>query len=146
MTTLGVLLVLGAADRCGPRIAGMTAALPLVTAPTLAWLAHEQGVDFAVGASIGSVAACAMLALFALAYALAARRWCSAVALLAGGAAIAVMTVPTVAASTSLAHALALALVACALVRSAMPRSAAVVAARPRWPQGRLWVALTVGA
>ena len=101
ITAVGALLVLLVAQRFGQRVAGLVAALPLVTAPALVWLAHDHGIAFAVGAAVGSVGACAMLAVFALAFSIASRRG-SAVALLAGGAAAALVTLPVLAVSGSL--------------------------------------------
>jgi hypothetical protein len=53
------------------RPAGRRASWPAcrtITGPALWWLALEQGHDYAGQAAVGSVAACALCALFALAY------------------------------------------------------------------------------
>src|SRR4051812_28516143 len=94
LTATMVLLVLAAARRAGPRLAGAVAALPTITAPTLAWLAHEHGAASAVDAAVASVAACAMLALFALAYARAAKHVGRTSALTCGVVAGTAMAVP----------------------------------------------------
>ncbi len=64
-----VLIVTLVARRCGPRLAGVIAALPTVTAPALGWLAHDRGTAPAISVAIASVSVCAMLAAFTLAYA-----------------------------------------------------------------------------
>lgn len=122
LTAFVVWLVMRVADRCGPRVGGVAAALPTVTAPTLLWVAHDQGVRFAAGAAVGSVAACAVLASFALTYALTARRRGSAVALTAGIAAVAVTALPALALSHSLGLSLLGALAAALLAGAAMRR------------------------
>lgn len=145
LTTAGALLVLAAAQRFGPRVAGLIAALPLVTAPALVWLAHDQGTAFAVGAAVSSVAACAMLAIFALIFSIASRYANVGVALAAGCLGAAVMTYPTLAASVSLVRAIALAMIFCGVVRFALPAPRSSVARRPASPRGSIGVALTVG-
>jgi hypothetical protein len=109
LTAAMVLMVMGVARLGRGRLAGVVAALPTVTAPTLAWLAHDRGIAYAVDAAIGSVAACAMLAAFAAAYALAARRWRGAVSLACGIGAAALLAGPSMTASARLNDALALA-------------------------------------
>lgn len=110
LTTGVVLLVMAVAQRCGRRVAGVLAALPTITGPTLAWTAVEQGPAFAVEAAIGSVAACAVLAMFALAYVHASRRCGVAGSLLCGVLAAAGVLLPAHAASHALPSALLLAL------------------------------------
>lgn len=146
LTAGTVLLVMAAARQGGRRLAGVVAALPTITAPTLAWLAHEQGVAFAISAAIGSVAACGMLAVFALGYARAAR--CgggAAVALVCGLGGAAVMALPAEVASTHLANALTLALGSCAIAFVAMPSLGAEVASRQRSRRSMFLVAATAG-
>ncbi len=53
LTAGTVLLVMAAARHGGRRVAGLVAALPTITAPTLAWLAHDEGMAFAISAAIG---------------------------------------------------------------------------------------------
>jgi len=145
LTAAAVMLVLTAAQRFGARVAGLVAALPLVTAPALAWSAHERGTAFAIGAAISSVAACAMLAVFALGFSIASRRRGGAVAVIAGTIAAALMALPVLAASESLSESLALALLCCAMVCCALPRSAGVAASRPSPAPNAAWVAGAVG-
>ena len=126
-----VWLVLAVARRIGRRWAGVCAALPIITAPTLAWLMHERGVSFAVGAAIASVSACAMLACFSVGYALAARHGGQLWALLCGLAGALALAWPALAASDSLAEALVLGMGCSALSLLCIPRSAHEAVARP---------------
>ncbi len=134
LTAASVLLVLAAARRCGPNVAGHVAAMPLITGPALGWLAHEQGVGFAVRASVSCVAACSMLSAFALLYAVACRRAGIGVAVLAGSAGAMAMTLPAIAASGDLVDALVLALgctaIACRGLRDGAAGAAAPAASR----------------
>jgi len=139
-----VLLVMVAARQGSRRWAGVVAALPTITAPTLAWLAHEEGVAFAISAAIGSVAACGMLAVFALGYAWVARHGI-AVALICGLGAALAMALPAEAASAHLASALVLALGCCAIAFAAMPSLGADPVSRPRSPRSMFVVALSAG-
>ncbi|WP_431046658.1 hypothetical protein [Roseateles sp. L2-2] len=132
LTAGTVLLVMAAARHGGRRVAGLVAALPTITAPTLAWLAHDEGMSFAISAAIGSVAACAMLAVFALGYARAARYGGGAVALACGLVGALTMALPAKAASADLSAALMLALGSCALTFAAMPRLGAEIVSRGR--------------
>ena len=74
LTAVAIVLLLAAAQRLGRHMAGILTGLPTVTGPALAWLAFEHGEFYAVDAAIGSVAACAACAVFALAYERASRR------------------------------------------------------------------------
>src|SRR4051794_22050881 len=94
LTAGTVLLVMVTAREGGRRLAGLVAALPTITAPTLAWLVHDEGMPFAVSAAVGSVAACAMLAVFALGYARAARHGSAAIAIVCGLGGALAMAVP----------------------------------------------------
>ena len=58
----------------GRHAGGLTAGMPVITAPALAWVAVEHGDDFAAQAAAGCVAVCSALALFAPCYARIARR------------------------------------------------------------------------
>lgn len=121
VTAAMVLIVMGLVGRAGQRLAGVVAALPTITAPTLGWLVHERGVSFAVSAAIGSVSACAMLAIFALGYALASRRVGSFAALLCGLVGALALALPAFVASASLADALTLALGCSTLALASIP-------------------------
>jgi hypothetical protein len=141
-----VLIVMVAARLGGRRVAGLVAALPTITAPTLAWLAHDEGLGFAISAAIGSVAACAMLAVFALGYARAARYGGGVVALLCGLGGALAMALPAKAASANLPSALMLALVCCAITFAAMPRLGAETLSLRRAPCSMWRVAAMAGA
>lgn len=132
LTTMGLLLVLVAARLGGRRMAGVLAALPTITAPTLAWTAWEQGTGFAVQAAIGSVASCAALAMFALAYVHASRRLAALHAMACGLAAAALVMWPAQLASQTLPAALSLALgfTLLAWARLPTPGTAAIGASR----------------
>jgi hypothetical protein len=86
--TLAPLLVAAAtlaARRWGPRVGGLVVGLPLTTGPIFLFLALDQGLDFAAGATLGILCGLVGLAAFALAYAAASRRtgWAGSLALAA---------------------------------------------------------------
>ncbi len=116
-----VALVMVVARHSSQRFAGLVAALPTVSAPTLVWLIQEHGPAFAVKAAIGSVSSCAMLAAFALAYATTARRGGVVVALLAGLSGALALAMPAMLMSDNLASATLLAVVACTIAMATMP-------------------------
>jgi hypothetical protein len=121
LTAGTVFFVTVAARHLGQRAAGVVAALPIITAPTLAWVSHEQGVQFAVEAAVGSVSACAILAIFALAYARGSRHGGAITALACGLAGALAIALPAAAVSARLGEALALALVCCAIAFVGLP-------------------------
>jgi uncharacterized membrane protein (GlpM family) len=85
VTPLMILAASLAGRRWGEMVGGWLVGLPLTSGPVAVFLALEQGPDFAVQASAGSLAGVAAQAGFAVAYARLARRgWGLA---LAGGAA-----------------------------------------------------------
>lgn len=145
LTAAAVLFVMLAARRGGRRWAGVVAALPLITAPTLAWIVHEDGVNFAISAAIGSTAACAMMAVFALGYALAARSHRAAVALLSGFGGALLMALPALMASEDAGDALMLAVGTCALAWLLMPNCGTDIAPRRRSFRSMLLVASVAG-
>lgn len=122
LTALVVAGVLFMARHLGQRAAGMLAALPTVTAPTLAWIAHDRGIAFAADAAIAGVAACAMLAAFAVGYTRAPQRGGSVLATLCGLTSAALVAWPVQRASHSLPSALMLAVLSCMLALLLMPR------------------------
>jgi hypothetical protein len=79
-----ILLATLAGRRWGPAVSGWLAGLPLTSAPVSLILALEQGPAFAARAALGSLFGLVSLALFALAYALAARRAAWPACVLAG--------------------------------------------------------------
>ena len=93
VTAVAIVLLLAAAQRLGRHVAGILTGLPTVTGPALVWLAVEHGEFYAVDAAIGSVAACAACAVFALAYERASRRTGPLTSLIVASAATALGTV-----------------------------------------------------
>ncbi|MCE4556681.1 hypothetical protein [Pelomonas cellulosilytica] len=128
LTMAGMLLVTAALHMGGRRLGGLLAGLPTITAPTLAWTALEQGTGFAVHAAIGSVASCAALAVFALAYVHASRSLRAAGALACGAGAAALAALPALQAADSLTAALVLAVSVTLAARAALPTPAPAAA------------------
>jgi hypothetical protein len=85
ITALCVATVLWMGRKFGDRASGVLAGLPIVTAPTLMWLATQPAPDFAIRAAVNSMSATAAYAFFALFYAHLCTRlralYCLAVAL-----------------------------------------------------------------
>jgi hypothetical protein len=84
------LLIAGvslAGRRWGPSISGWLSALPLISAPTVAFLLIDQGADFAARAAAATLVGLLSLGLFCLLYAQVARRAGLLPSLLAGWAA-----------------------------------------------------------
>jgi hypothetical protein len=121
LTAGSVLLVMTLARRGGRRAAGMVAALPTVTAPALAWLAHDRGDAFASEAAVASVAACAMLAAFAVVHAHVARHRGVVTTLACGVLGAALFAGPAALASATLTAASALAVFSCILALLCLP-------------------------
>lgn len=121
LTAGSVAVVMLLARRGGRRTAGLVAALPTVTAPALAWLAHDRGDALAAEAAIASLAACAMLAAFAVVHAHVARRCGVVTTLCCGVGAGAVLAGPTALASGTLTAALSLAVLSCVLALLCLP-------------------------
>lgn len=122
LTAATVGAVLMVAERFGRTVGGFCAALPTVTAPALAWLAHDRGAAFASQAAVAGVASCAMLAAFAFAYVRAPRRGGIGGAIACGAAAAAAMALPTWTASHDLPSAFALSVGAWIVALATMPR------------------------
>lgn len=79
--------------RFGPSISGWLVGLPFTSGPVSLFLALEQGTGFAATAAAGSIAGVSASALFAVAYAAAARRFTWPASLAVGTAAFAVAVV-----------------------------------------------------
>lgn len=94
LTAVTVALVLVLAQTIGRRLAGALAGLPVTTAPALLWIGMEQGPAFAAASAVGSIAACGVVAVFALAYERLSRRLGPAATLLASLAAAAFAALP----------------------------------------------------
>jgi len=138
LTAFAVAVVLMTAQLFGRRLAGMLAGMPVISAPALLWLAHDQGVDFAALSANGSIAACAAAALYAVVYDRLSHRFgplLSVSASLALGG-IAALLLSLLGAGTSVA--LALAVAACALALRALPADRPPPPPRSMWRQ--LWL------
>jgi len=122
LTAVSVVVLTKLGQRAGHHVAGIVAGLPTTTAPALLWLADEHGTAFAARSAVASVGACAMLAVFALAYAHAARRHGALAAVVIALAACAIAAVPAMAASVGLVPSAGLALAAVAIATRALPR------------------------
>ena len=122
LTAIAVAVLLTISRVFGRRVAGLLAGLPTVTGPALVWLALDHGARYATEAAIGSVAACTLCAVFALAYERASRR--------AGVAtALALAVIASLASAPSLhwlggalAPALLLAAIVSPVVQAALPK------------------------
>jgi hypothetical protein len=128
-----ILLATLAGRRWGPAVGGWLAGLPLTSAPASFILALEQGPPFAARAALGTLFGLVSLALFSLAYGLAARRagWAGCL-----GAALAAFGVSTVAfGGLTVPPGLAYALV-CAVLAGV---GAMMAGSRPPRPPRRLW-------
>ena len=145
LAAASVAIVMAVAQRSGRRLAGVAAALPIITAPTLAWLIHERGIGFAMSAAVASVSACAMLAGFSVGYALAARHGGKLRALLCGLAGALALAWPAFEASDSLTDALVLGLGCSLLALWRIPRTAHDAVASPRPHHSLAWTALAAG-
>lgn len=121
LTAASVLGVMLLARHGGRRAAGTVAALPTVTAPALAWLAHDRGNAFAAHAALASLAACAMLAGFAVVHAHVARHRGVVTTLACAVVGAALLAAPAALASATLAAALGLAVFACVLALLCLP-------------------------
>jgi hypothetical protein len=145
LTTVSVALVLLVAQTFGRRLAGLLAGLPIITAPALLWVAGEHGAAFAASTAVGSLAACGLMALFALAYERASRRHGPAVSLGAGICAIALIGVPAATLAGHPLRALAFTLTCCTLASALLPASGARAAPARRLRGEILYTAITAG-
>ena len=127
VTGCSVALVMWLARRWCRCLAGIVSGLPIITAPALMWVAQQQGAEFAARAAVASVAAGAMLVALVVGFVRVAPRWGAAAGLAAGGAAAALLVLPTEAVSGSLAASLLVGCASCVLGLLAVP---ATVAAR----------------
>lgn len=122
LTTVTVALVLLVAQTFGRRLAGMLAGLPVITAPALLWIAAEQGAAFAARAAVGSIAACGVMAVFALTYERLSRRYGPVVTLAASLAVGGLMAMPAARLDVHPVGAIVLTGVLCTVVVLLLPR------------------------
>ncbi len=142
-TALVVALVLGLLRRAGPRAGGLAAAIPVTSVPALAWMAHEQGADFAAASATAALLTTGMTGVFALIYARLARRHQAAVALMGAAAPALLLTV----AVSGLGHHLTWALCGTTMLvvgcLMAMPAAVPVQRRGARWRRD-LWLTMAV--
>jgi hypothetical protein len=133
LTALAVALVLGLLRRAGPRAGGLAAAIPVTSVPALAWMAWEQGADFAAASATAALLATGMTGVFALFYALLARRYSAALALIGAAVPALALTVAVSGLGRHLAWSLggATLLILCCLM--AMPAAAPVQRRSTHW-------------
>lgn len=112
----------GVARRLGHRAGGLVGGLPVVAGPIVLIYAIEQGEHFAAEAARGAVLGIVSLVGFCLAYATAARRHSTAVALTAGWAAFGVGTLAFADVTPPLAVSAAITLAAVAAGTTALYR------------------------
>lgn len=145
LTTVSVALVLLVAQTFGRRLAGLLAGLPIITAPALLWVASEHGAAFAARAAVGSIAACGLMALFALAYERASRRHGPALSLAVGIGTIALIGAPAAALAGHPLRALAFTLACCWLAATLLPVSSASAVPARRLRGEILYTAIMAG-
>ncbi len=126
VTVVCVACVLWAGGKFGERVSGVLAGLPIVTAPTLIWLATRDVPDFAIRAAVNAMSATAAYGFFALAYAWLCSelraRFCLAVALAVSLVLAALfVTIPA-----SREQTFFIAILVCAVIRWFMPNPEAV--------------------
>jgi hypothetical protein len=146
LTALTVVIVLSLLRRAGPRVGGLAAALPVTSAPALAWAAAEHGPAFASAAAAAALLTTAMTGLFAVLYAHAARRWAPAGALTIAALPVAALTLAVAQANCDLVGALCgaiLVLLVCSRLLPAAPETAARPGANK--PHGLLKTAAIAG-
>lgn len=139
LTATLVAAVMMAARLFGRRLAGLLAGLPVISAPALLWLAHEQGAAFAAASAVGSLAACAAAPLFAWGFERTARRRGAGASL---GAATLLLVLGLLAAQPLQGRpglALVAALAVCLAVQRALARRV-VVASWVRPLRGEPWI------
>jgi hypothetical protein len=145
LAPLLILLATLAGRRWGPGVGGWLAGLPLTSGPVSLILALEQGPEFAARAAVGTLLGLVSLALFSLAYRVAAPRtgWMGCLTAALGAFAASTLAVQSVAPPPSLAFLLVcliLALVAAAMAWAGAPRAA------PRLGPADLAIRMTLAA
>lgn len=118
----------------GPKVAGMSAGIPVVAGPLMVFIATEQGPVFSSHSARFSLAAEGALVTFCLAYALAARHWIWWKCLLLGWAAFLASTAVLNRFNLSIAECLAIGLSAPLVLRYSLPSPPKSSAEAPRVP------------
>lgn len=146
LTMVSVALVLLVAETFGRRVAGLLAGLPIITAPALLWLASEHGAAFAASCAIGSITACGLMAVFALAYERIGRRRGPAASLAGSLGAAAAVAAPAATFVDSPLRAILFAFVCGVLVLRHLPASRSTAVAQPsRRRAGIVFTAVAAG-
>jgi hypothetical protein len=109
-----ILLATLAGRRWGPAVGGWLAGLPLTSGPVSFILALEQGPEFAARAALGTLFGLVSLAVFCLAYGVAARRleWGGCLATALGGFSLSTLALRDAILPTGLAFAIVCAVLA----------------------------------
>src|SRR5579864_3220159 len=123
LTPLLVGLASWSGRRWGPVVGGWVVGLPLTSAPVAVILTAEHGTDFAATAALGILGGVASQAVFAVAYAQAARHRMWPIALVGGSAGFAASTAVLSRAPLPLAGMVAVAVAALLLGMRLLPAS-----------------------
>lgn len=124
-TAAFVGLLMALLRRAGPRLAGLAAAVPVTSMPTLFWLSQQRGVNFAADAAVASLWATGLTALLALTYARLCLRLRAPVAATLALTGVAALALATQGVTTALVVALPLTVGVIALAMRHSPRSPA---------------------
>ncbi len=145
VTAMVVAIVLYLLRRAGPRCGGLTAAVPVTSAPALAWASWERGVEFAAASATAALLATAMTGLFALLYALVGRRLAPLPTLLGSTGLALVLTGAVRGLGTDLTLALCSAVILLAACARLMPTATASHQATTHWRRNVLLTVLVSG-
>jgi hypothetical protein len=144
LTALAVALVLSLLRRAGPRWGGLAAALPMTSAPALAWASAEHGPDFAAAAAVAALLTTAMTGLFAMLYAHAARRCTPVGALSVAALPVVGLTVAAAQANCDLSSALCDAILMLLLCGGLLPTASDAATLPSAKRRHDLWMTATI--
>ena len=130
LTAAVVAMVMLAARLFGRQVAGLLTGLPIITTPTLLWVAVDQGSFAATRVAAGSVAACTVAAVFCLCYDRMARKACPAVCMAVAAPAVGLACVAAHACLAGLLVASLAATAVCGYVLHFLPAAADTVLPR----------------
>ena len=146
VTAMVVAIVLYLLRRAGPRCGGLVAAIPVTSVPALAWMAWERGPDFAAASATAALLATAMTGLFALLYALGARRHSPLPTLLGATGPALLLTGAVAGLGSDLAPALSAAVLLLAACARLLPAATTNHRRASRWQRDVLLTMLVSGA